>query len=404
MIRTRTALVTAAIAAAGILAAPGCVTEEVSRTPGRFLIPEDAPGGESTSPDDLGARFTWRRLGEVDYDDFSIPLLSPDGRRLVVRGGAPPHWDAVLATRDATPPTPATFRILAIDDDALRVEHEIVGPWLLGRAADATGFLVEEPRPDGSRRLGRVDWETGKVAWLVDEGFVDAFGTLGPDGTLAWSRRAIDDVAFDLMVRRGDGAGTWRLPSRWERSWIDPVIAPDGRTIFMLRRGDGTVELAWSRLTDESRFRDGVSTHPISVRVDARRTQAMLAPQVGVASPSAEHARIVFLHPDLGRLVEWSPRTDLVRPYPERTINAVHLDEDRAVVSTPDGLALAVLASELGRPPAVLPLTEDPAIPRLSGRAEEPILLFRPVAGRYEVLLARFLDDEDDRKSPSAVR
>jgi hypothetical protein len=191
---------------------------------------------------------------------------------------------------------------------------------------------------------------------------------------------------------------------RWERSWIDPVIAPDGRTIFMLRRGDGTVELAWSRLTDESRFRDGVSTHPISVRVDARRTQAMLAPQVGVASPSAEHARIVFLHPDIGRLVEWSPRTDLVRPYPERTINAVHLDEDRAVVSTPDGLALAVLASELGRPPAMLPLTEEPAIPRLSGRPDEPILLLRPIAGRYEVLLARFLDDESPAATPSAGR
>jgi hypothetical protein len=109
----------------------------------------------------------------------------------------------------------------------------------------------------------------------------------------------------------------------------------------------------------------------------------------------------VFLHPDLGRLVEWSPRTDLVRPYPERTINAVHLDEDRAVVSTPDGLALAVLANELGRPPAALPLTEDPAIPRLSGRSEEPIFLFRPVAGRYEILLARFLDDEDARETGS---
>jgi hypothetical protein len=237
---------------------------------------------------------------------------------------------------------------------------------------------------------------TGEVVWLVDEGFVDAFATLGPDGTLAWSRRAIEGPAFDLLVRRGDGAGTWRLPARWERSWIDPVIAPDGRTIFMLRRGDGTVELAWSRLTDETRFRDGVSTHPISVRVDARRTQSMLAPQVGVASPEADHARIVFLHPDLGRLVEWSPRTDLVRPYPDRTINAVHLDANRAVVSTPDGLALTILASERGRPPSVLPLTEEPAIPRRSGRADEPILLFRPVAGRYEVLLARFLDPEDD--------
>ena len=33
-----------------ILAAPGCVTEEVSRTPGRFILPETAEaGGDATA-------------------------------------------------------------------------------------------------------------------------------------------------------------------------------------------------------------------------------------------------------------------------------------------------------------------------------------------------------------------
>lgn len=391
MTRVRPVLI-AALAAA-ILAAPGCVTEEVSRTPGRFILPEVADGaGDPSAPTDLGARFAWRSLGGVDYDDFTVPLVSPDGRRLVVRGGAPPRWNAVLATPEAEPPAAATFRIVRLDDDGLEIERELRQPWLLGRAADDTGFLVEEPRPDGSRRLGRVSWTTGEVSWLVDEGFVDAFATLGPDGTLAWSRRARDATAFDLVVRRGDGAGTWVLPAAWERSWVDPVLAPDGRTLFVLRRGDGTVELGWTRLTDEDRFRDGIAVHPISVRVDDRRVHSMLAPQVGVESPPAAHARIVFLHPDLGRLVEWSPRTDLVRPYPEHTINAMHVDENRAVASTPDGLVLTVLADGAGRPPAALTLTEEPAIPRPSSRTDEPILLLRPDAGRYEVLLARLLD------------
>lgn len=393
---TRRRPLMAATLVAAALAAPGCVTEEVSRTPGRFILPEvaDTPG-EADAPSDLGARFAWRSLGEVDYDDFSVPLVSPDGRRLAVRGGAPPSWDAVLASPDASPPSVATFRIVALDQDGVRVEHDVRGPWLLGRAADDTGFLVEEPRPDGSRRIGRVAWTTGEVAWLVDEGFVDAFATLGPDGTLAWSRREIESEAFDLVIRRGDGAGTWILPSIWDRSWIDPVIAPDGRTLFALRRGDGTVELGWTRLTDEARFRDGMAVHPISARTDARRVHAMFSPLAGAESPPAAHARIVFLHPDLGRLVEWSPRTDLVRPYPARAINAMHLDENHAIVSTPDGLVLTVLADGAGRPPAALTLTEDPAIPRRSVRPDEPILLLRPDAGRYEVLLARLLDESE---------
>ena len=112
------------------------------------------------------------------------------------------------------------------------------------------------------------------------------------------------------------------------------------------------MEMGWTRLTDESRFRDGMRVHPISVRIDPRRVHAMLAPQVGAESPAGPHARLVFLHPDLGRLVEWSPRTDMVRPYPERSINAMHLDEDHAIASTPDGLVLTTLANGAGRPPS----------------------------------------------------
>ena len=49
---------------AAILAAPGCVTEEVSRTPGRFILPEATEvGGETMAYSDLGARFGWRSLG-----------------------------------------------------------------------------------------------------------------------------------------------------------------------------------------------------------------------------------------------------------------------------------------------------------------------------------------------------
>jgi hypothetical protein len=371
----------------------GCVvTREVGRTPGRFITPERAEQKDSLDPNDVSAEVTWRRIGEVDYDDFSIPLSSPDGRFLAVRSGAPPTWPTVLAEPAARPSSVVRIEILRIKPDGVDRVRTVRGPWLLGRGADANGFLIEEQRRDGTRRIGRVSWSDGEPTWLVDDEFVNAFATNGPDGTLAWSRRRVEDSSFDLMVRRPDEPD-WRLERRFERSWIDPVLADDGRTIFALRRGDGTVELGWSRLTDEDRFRDGMITHPISIRTNERLVHAMLSPQIGIeASPPGGPPRIIFLHPDLQRLVEWSPERDLARPFPEGVIVASMLDENRGIAATDDGLLLVELAPSGGLLPARIRLAETLAIPRRSGIETDPILLLRPGSGRFEMLLARLRD------------
>jgi hypothetical protein len=364
----------------------------VGRTPGRFITPERTELEESLDPNDVSAEVAWRRIGEVDYDDFSIPLSSPDGRFLAVRSGAPPAWPTVLARTDARPSSVVPIEILRIEPDEVVRVRTVRGPWLLGRGADANGFLVEEQRPDGTRRIGRVPWTDGSPTWLVDDEFVNAFATNGPDGTLAWSRRRVEDSSFDLMVRRPD-TPDWRLERRFERSWIDPVLADDGRTIFALRRGDGTVELGWSRLTDEARFRDGMITHPISIRTNERLVHAMLSPQAGIeASPPGGPPRIIFLHPDLQRLVEWSPERDLARPFPEGVIVASMLDENRGIAATDDGLLFVELAASGGLLPTRIRLAERLAIPRRSGIESDPILLLRPGSGRFELLLARLRD------------
>ena len=376
-------------AAALALIASGCVSERIENRGSRLILPGVDEVGSSNA-EDRGARFRWNSVGNVEYDDFTIPLLSPDAEWMVSRSGAAPGWEEILAEPGSGPIPPATFTIHRIGESpGLRMHQEIRGPWLLGRGADRKGFLIEEPLEGGARRIGRVDWDSGEVTWLVDDGDVAAFATLGPDGDLAYSRRGIGDPAFELVLRLGDGSGTWVVPSRWERSWVDPILAPDGRTLFTLCRGDGTVELAWTRITDESRFRDGIRTHPISVRSTPRRVHAMLAPQAGAASPPGSHARIVFLHPDLGRLVEWSPETDLARPFPEGTINATMLDQDSGIAATRDGIHLVRLADGIGRPPSSLKLAEETAIPRRI-QAEEGIprfILLKPNAGRYEVMI-----------------
>ncbi|MAI72029.1 MAG: hypothetical protein CMM01_14100 [Rhodopirellula sp.] len=373
---------------------PGCVSREVGRTPGSYITP--ARDGESgrLDPKDVAAQMSWRKVGEVDYDDFSIPLSSPDGRFLAVRAGAPPAWPAILARPDASGLPVVPFEILRLDADGVESILTIRGPWLLGRDADETGFLVEGYRPNGARRIGRVSWETGEVTWLIDDEFVNAFATIGGDGTLAWSRRSIDDRGLDLKVRRPDGS-TWTVESRFDRSWVDPVIAPDGRTIFALRKGDGTVELGWSRLTEQTRFEEGMQTIPISIRTNDRLVHSMLAPQTGdEASPPGGPPRIVFLHPDLGRMIEWSPDRDLARPFSEGTMAVCMLDADRGIAMSKNGLFLTELTEVAGGVPASILLSSDVAIPRRSGIDADPILFLRPKSGRYEFFLAHLNDVE----------
>lgn len=381
------------------LSMPGCVTETIDRGSSRFLLPERETAAGSDAGDS-GASFSWNSIGLVEYDDFSIPLLSPDGSRFAIRSGAAPGWEEILAEPGSTPVPVATFSIHEIDEETgLRLQREIRGSWILGRSADERGFLVEEPLSNGSRRIGRVDWDSGDVSWLIDDGNVAAFASIGSDGTMAYSRRDIEDASFELVLRLGDGSGTWVIPSEWGRSWIDPVLAPDGRTLFALCRGDGTVELAWTRITDESRFRDGINAHPISVRTSPRRVHAMLAPQANAASPPGSEARILFLHPDLGRLVEWSPGRDLARPFPDGTINASMLDQNSAISATRNGIQLVRLADGIGRPPSSIPLSEKTAIPRRlpADKGDRRFILFRPNAGRYQVIVGELAEESADR-------
>jgi hypothetical protein len=373
---------------------PGCVSREVSRTPGSYFTPERDRESNRLDPLDVSAQISWRMIGAVEYDDFSIPLSSPDGRFLAVRAGAPPAWPAILARPDARRLPVVPFEILRLDAAGVVSLQTIRGPWLLGRSADEIGFLVEGYRPDGARRIGRVDWGTGEVTWLIDDEFVNAFATIGVDGTLAWCRRSVNARGLDLMVRRPDGQ-TWTVKSQFDRSWLDPVIAPDGRTIFALRKGDGTVELAWSRLTERTRFEEGMQTIPISVRTNDRLVHSMLAPQIGIeASPPGGPPRIIFLHPDLGRLIEWSPDRDLARPFSEGTMSACMLDADRGIVMSKEGLFLTELTDVVGGVPASILLSSDVAIPRRSGIKEDPILFLRPKSGRYELYLAHLNDVE----------
>lgn len=158
-------------------------------------------------------------VGRVPFDGMTLPLVSPDGRFIASQTGPAPTWEAILADPAAAVLSGTTISAFAIIErpKASGGTNERSGPsiqaiaWptprtaglLLGRSCDNGGFLVESQRPGnpGARWIGRVDWVTGELSWLVQNDRINAFATLGPAGELIYSRFNTDRRAFDLVIR-----------------------------------------------------------------------------------------------------------------------------------------------------------------------------------------------------------
>ncbi|MDG2291986.1 MAG: hypothetical protein P8L37_04955, partial [Phycisphaerales bacterium] len=151
----------------------------------------------------LSLRFQARlnTVGQLPYDTSTLPLVSPTGKFIATSVGLPPDTRTILAEPGSPSPLSTGVEIWHWNDAKGTFEQSfsLEPPLLLGRSADAEGFLVESPSPEGPRRIGKVSWETGELTWLVADGRVNAFATLGPEGQLAWSSREVDQSGFTLV-------------------------------------------------------------------------------------------------------------------------------------------------------------------------------------------------------------
>lgn len=209
--------------------------------------PAPAPDRTSTS-----IRVEVRPLGSVPFDGLTLPLVACAPRQdsaepdlwIATQHGATPPWPVLLA--DGTPGSrrvPANLRISAFrvvrGEGAMRAvawERPLARGLILGRSADERGFLVEWPRADGSRWIGRVEWETGQLDWLVDDAGEAAFASLGPGGELAYSRRAAPGAPWELVVRARDGAADSErtLASPAGDPLVFPTFSADPARVYVL--------------------------------------------------------------------------------------------------------------------------------------------------------------------------
>lgn len=360
------------LSSAAIFAA-GCVTTEIT-TSGQIIPPPPgvtAPRGGSGSQTSIVVA----SLCTPSFDGFTLPLLSPNGRFLALQTGAAPPWPTLLALAGATRPGASGIEVWELGPrDGAKVSQLGRG-FVLGRSVDASGFLVEEPRPDGSRRIGRVAWpgstrlrsdgeletiDDARPQWLVDDGRINAFAALGPDGRLAWSVRSLDGGPMGLAVRTPETSFEIQPDDEW--NWLLPTFSPDGRTLFALRTRDGVADLVAGDPSDEETFRQSLTIRRLSLRCDDQRAWQAMAPQTGLSATAPGPERILRLyHPDLRRVVEWDPFTDELRPLAEDSFAADSDTHKTLLLGDSEGVTAIQPAMGRAKPPRVF---DRPAVPR----------------------------------------
>ena len=361
-----------------------------------------APGSMTSVPGRIvgsAVAVDLRPLGNVQTDGYTLPLLSPDGRVLAVQTGTVPDLATLLARPGQSVPQASRIAVYRVDPRGLVRLGETAPGLVLGRAADARGFLVESPRPDGARWIGRIAWGSDEPEWLVQDGRVNAFATLGPNGELAYASREKSDRTFDLVVRR-DGR-TARLSSEGTRSYVFPCFTADGLKIHAISLRDGILELLEADPASDESLRQSATRALISERADDSTAMQMTTPQ-GTRDGADGPDWIVF-HPMLGSLVRWNA-VDGVRAFAGSPIAAGRIDARRTAflvgnrvrirsLDDPSGEAEGRMRMDSGvaEPGLGTVLFDSIAVPRAIAPIEgaPALLLVAPDRNGVRLLIAR---------------
>lgn len=408
------------------IALAGCVTEGKPRPrtaleSTRAAVDEKSGTGGTNSagpapiakpvPPDLSTsarlNFQIRPMGAVEYDGMVLPLVSPDGRFMAVERGDPPSWGTVLALPDAAPAVSTSIAVYDLASEnpagtlrALPTPEEVPRGAVLGRSCDTGGYLIEMPRPDGSRWIGRVSWMTGKTTWLVGGDRVNAHAVATTNGVLAFTRRTVGTGgATSLVLQGSDGVqtvmgsepGAVTVGGAAGASYLLPVFGQDGSTINVLALTGDVLELLTIRVHERGKsaeFGSVLARQQMASGADVALAFQIVAPgqttllgridNIGAGGGAATEARgVVVYHPGMGRMAEFDWRRGVFVPLAAKSIAAVSspfVEPGGYFATTPEGLTFMPFPREssegapkrapLGRMldvPYVARATRDPA-------------------------------------------
>ncbi len=394
----------AAVISFWLMVMAGCVTETKSTGPTRPGDRQSAllPAGPIAAPA-RGISTSSRVLiglasvGTIPYDGQVLPLISPDGHFCAVQDGDAPTWPTLLAAPDAQPVSAGTriavYDLTTAPPARLETAASLEPGLVLGRATDHRGFLVESPRPNGARWIGRVDWQSGNVQWLVREEAVCAHGMFTTDGSLLFVRRPISGQVSELVLRVPSGETATR--SEPGLPYDMPMATTDPSAVYALCMTASGIELhALSIRTEGSgspRLGPVLARRLVSSSRDAATAYQIAAPmqspeprtQQGAAPPDAES--LVIFSPLLGRMCVFDVRSGSLLPLAPNSVAAIrwiHSSRPGYLCTTPKGLVFTPepqsgRASELAPPDARI--LAEAYVPRRTMDPKRPAILFGPV-------------------------
>jgi hypothetical protein len=288
------------------------------------------------SNSDTRIRFQFAHIRTVEYDGFALPILSPDGCWAAVQISSAADWPTLLASVDGGVPDAGRIAIAPLCADASTPLLAVLGnDLLIGRSCDSEGFLVESPRLDGARWIGKVNWQGGEPTWIVADEDVNAFASLGPAGEIAWCHRRRDVEKFSILVKRGDVIQ--EIPPPQDGSWLAPSFSSDGKFLYALRLRDGVLAACAFPISQT------ISMTPIifidlSWRADARMAYQTVIP-LRTGGDSSDQ-RLYFFHPRFSRMAIWNPLNNRIALTSPSCSSAMAISSTQIVTSSAKQLSV----------------------------------------------------------------
>lgn len=376
----------AAGAVVSALLLTGCATTpgKPAEQPPKVQNPSLQPVSGSISGS--AASIDFRPFGAIPTDGITLPVLSPNGRYMAVQTGAAPDLATALARPGQRPPLASRITLYRIDPRGLVRLGESDGGLVLGRNADDRGVLVEGPQTDGTRWIGRLDWNNLEPEWLVQDGNVNAFAALGADGMLAYSARSVTSTLFDLVVRKGDSVR--RLDGDGTRSYLFPALSADAATVFALVLRDGILELGSADPTSGETLKQSLARAFVTDRGSDELAMFMTTAQ-GVRD-GIEGKDWILYHRSVNSLARWNS-ADGLRVIPGNTLARARVDATREAVLAGGKVRLRAVEGA-GEPGTVV--VEQLGVPRSIGTVEErpAFLMFTPEPAGVRIVIARIVN------------
>lgn len=374
-----------ALAMAALLVG-ACATspQKATKPPAPIQPPSLVPVSGSISGS--AASIDFRPFGAIPTDGITLPVLSPNGRYMAVQTGAAPDLATALARPGQRPPLASRIALYRIDPRGLVRLGETDGGLVLGRNADDRGVLVEGPQTDGTRWIGRLDWNNLEPEWLVQDGNVNAFAALGPEGVLVYSTRPVSSTLFDLTVKKGDAVR--RLDGDGTRSYLFPALSADATTVFTLVLRDGILELGSADPTSGETLKQSLARAFVTDRGSDELALFMSTAQ-GVREGIEGNDWILY-HRSVNSLARWNS-ADGLRVIPGNAMARARVDATREAVLA--GGKVRLRPSEGAVEPGTV-VVEQLGVPRALGVVDErpAFLIFTPEQSGVRIVIARIVN------------